>query len=288
MNLPRFEFAEINPRLSHERIGDAFQTFVHDVLRRDYPQLHLFPAGGKDGAIDLSDTAGNSRVVCECKHIGDDDLSVVQAEWRSVAKRLAEHLADPHGPTTGQSQYTPWYRKAPAIEKFIFCTSADTKNQAGNDRLRDEIVAFFQGLSARLPHLAHLSKLAVEVLDWSDLDTKLTDQPHLVFRWFPNTRPNGFIPIDEPSRDNSFSAYLRDENLAYYSRSEHAALHPAPAGLTILSEDELLAKLEGEDNVGLIITGRAGVGKTRLMFELGRRASGCDSPCSRSLAGLRR
>ncbi len=52
MNLPRFEFAEINPRLGHERVGDAFQVFVHEVLRGEFPQLHLFPTGGKDGAID--------------------------------------------------------------------------------------------------------------------------------------------------------------------------------------------------------------------------------------------
>src|SRR5436309_2660943 len=42
------------------------------------------------------------------------------------------------------------------------------------------------------------------------------------------------------------------------SRSEHVAISPPPAGITMQDEDGLLAKLEGEDIVGLIITGRAG------------------------------
>jgi hypothetical protein len=218
VNLPRFKLGEINPRLAHENVGDAFQAFVFEVLLREFPQLHLFATGGKDGAIDLSQTADDSRVSCECKYVGADDLTVVQAEWRTVAKRLEEHLAAPNGPTRGQSQYYPWYRKAPAIEKFIFCTSAQIKNQASTDKLSDEIAEFFQALSRRFPHLSHLSALKVEVLDWSDFVKKTTDQPHLVFRWFPKTRPNGFVPLDDPAPDTSFGAYLRSENLSYYSR----------------------------------------------------------------------
>jgi hypothetical protein len=133
MNLPRFELAEVNPRLGHEQVGNAFQAFGYDVLLCEYPQLHLFPTRGKDGAIDLSQTSNDSRVACECKHVGTDELATIQAEWRSVAKRLGEHLADPNGPTRGQSQYGPWYRKAPAIEKFVFCTSAQFKNQEHAD-----------------------------------------------------------------------------------------------------------------------------------------------------------
>ena len=144
MNLPRFQFAEINPRLGYERVGDAFQAFAHEILRREFPQLHLFPTGGKDGVIDLSETNDASRVICECKHVGADDLSAVQAEWRSVARRLDEHLADPNGPTRGQSQYAPWYRKTPAIERFLFCTSAAIKNLSNADQLEDEITEFFQ------------------------------------------------------------------------------------------------------------------------------------------------
>jgi hypothetical protein len=272
VNLPRFKIGEINPRLGHENAGDAFQVFAYEVLLREFPRLHLFPTGGKDGAIDLSQTADDSRVICECKYVGADDLTVVQAEWRTVAKRLEQHLADPNGPTRGQSQYYPWYRRAPAIEKFVFCTSAQIKNQASADKLGDEIVEFFQTLSRRFPHLSHLSTLKVEVLDWSDFVKKTTEQPHLVFRWFPKTRPNGFTPLDDPAPDTSFGSYLRSENLSYYSRKDHIALNPPPTETAILDEDSLLARLETDDVSGLIITGRAGVGKTRLMLELGRRA----------------
>jgi hypothetical protein len=272
VNLPRFNLGEINPRLDHKSIGDAFQSFVHEVLLRDYPQLHLFPTGGKDGAIDLSQTADNSRVICECKYVGEDDPAAVQAEWRKVEKHLEDHLADPNGPTRGQSQYYPWYRKAPAIEKFVFCTSAKIKNLASADKLGDAIAGFFHTLSRQFPHLSHLSALKVEVLDWSDFVKKTTDQPHLVFRWFPKMRPNGFIPLDDPAPDTSFGAYLRSENLSYYSRRDHIAHSPPPTETAIQDENSLLARLETDDVAGLIITGRAGVGKTRLMLELGRRA----------------
>ena len=285
MNLPRFELGEINSRLGHERVGDAFQAFGHEVLLREYPELHLFPTGGKDGAIDLSQTSDDSRVACECKYVGTDDLAAVRAEWRSVAKRLEEHLADPTGPTRGQSQYGPWYRKAPAIEKFIFCTSAQLKNQQQTDELRDEIAAFFQTLTKRFSHLSHLIALKPMVLDWSALVQRAAVQPHLVFRWFPKTRPKGFVPLDEPTREVSFSAYLRSENLSYHSRSEHMIHCPPPAGPAIQDEDSLLAKLETDEVSGLIITGRAGVGKTRLMLELGHRALARGWPVMKMLRG---
>ena len=130
MNLPRSELAEINPRLNHKCVGDAFQAFAYETFLREYPQLHLFPTGGKDGAIDLSQTSDDSRVVCECKHVGADELATVQAEWRTVAKRLEEHLADPSGPTRGQSQYGPWYRKAPAIAEFISARALKSKTRS--------------------------------------------------------------------------------------------------------------------------------------------------------------
>jgi DNA replication protein DnaC len=48
---------------------------------------------------------------------------------------------------------------------------------------------------------------------------------------------------------------------------------PPPAGqLRFRTRTRLLAKLETDEASGLIITGRAGVGKTRLMLELGHRA----------------
>ena len=274
VNLPRFTADEINTRLKGNGVGDAFQTFVYEVLLHDYPELHPFPTGGKDGAIDLCQTTDDHRVVLECKYVGADDPdapAAVQAEWRKVAKHLKDHLADPNGPTRGQSQYSPWYRKAPAIEKYIFCTNSNTTTLSNGDKLKDKIAEFFQELSRQLPHLSHLSSLKVEVLDWTDFSRKTLAQPHLVFRWFPNMRPKGFIPLDEP-HDTSFGAFLQSENLSYYSRHEHMTHFPFLKGTTIQDEDSLLDRLKTDDVSGLIITGRAGVGKTRLMLELGHGA----------------
>ena len=58
-----------------------------------------------------------------------------------------------------------------------------------------------------------------------------------------------------------------------------------PAGAAIQDEDTLLAKLETDEVSGLIITGRAGVGKTRLMLELGHRALARGWPVMKVLRG---
>ena len=58
-----------------------------------------------------------------------------------------------------------------------------------------------------------------------------------------------------------------------------------PAGTVIQDEDSLLTKLETDEASGLIITGRAGVGKTRLMLELGHRALARGWPVMKVLRG---
>src|ERR1035437_5791376 len=108
MPIPRFETQYVNPRLAPADIGDAFQGFVHELLLPEHPQLHRFPGGGKDGGIDLIETS-NTCFVAECKVVGEDDYGEIERRWKTVKDHLAEHLQNPKGPTTGQSQYWPWY-----------------------------------------------------------------------------------------------------------------------------------------------------------------------------------
>ena len=180
MDIPRFAIDHVNPRLADGDIGDAFQRFVYEVLREDHSDLHLFNAGGKDGAIDLSATMATSRLVVECKHIGaeDDGLAAAEKAWRGVAGRLAQHLADSQGPTLGQSQYEPWYRTDPSIGHYIFCTSALMANDAQRLKLQGEIKTFFTDLAVKHHHLAHLAAIAVEVFEWNDLCGKLPNHAH--------------------------------------------------------------------------------------------------------------
>jgi len=270
--MPRFLRRNLNPRLVEDDIGDAFQAFAYEVLRTDYPDLHLFPGRGKDGAIDLSQTEGQTRTVVECKFIGTDGLAQAQRRWRDVARRLATHLADPEGPTKRQAQYGPWYRTDPRITEFVFCISSVLKNQEQRDQLGQEIDLFFTNLSREHEHLAHLGELSVQVLDWSDLCDRLHRQPHILFRWFPVARPQGLVPLAESADRGTFRSYLTSEKLPYYSRRRHLGARPSPAEVEIPDEEGLLALFEDDNTTGLVVTGSGGVGKTRLTQEVARLA----------------
>ena len=161
MSAPRFLRADLNPHFSGGDLGDAFQLFVRDVFITSYPGIHVFPGGGKDGGIDLSCSKGSIRTVFECKQIGSDGLEEAQKRWRKVATNLAKHLADPSGPTAGQSQYKPWYDTAILISEYYFVISSLLKNQEQHDSLRNEIETFFKGLARAHPHLAHLQPAAL-------------------------------------------------------------------------------------------------------------------------------
>jgi hypothetical protein len=272
MDIPRFCKEELNPRLCQQDLGDAFQTFVHEVLLHDYPDLHLFPSMGKDGAIDLSQTMASSRTIFECKYISGDRVEVCQGVWRSVAHNLEKHLADPSGPTKGQAQYGPWYCTNPPIQEYIFCISSIMSNQNQIDQLKQEIFKFFDELSSKHENLRHLKKLSVEVLDWNAWRSRLKQHPHLIFRWFHLTRPQGLVPLDDSLNRGTFRSYLSSDKLTYYSRGQHLKVVPAPLGIDIPDEENLLTQLEGNDTTGLVVTGGGGVGKTRMMLEIGRLA----------------
>ncbi|MEK6262448.1 MAG: hypothetical protein AABP62_27940, partial [Planctomycetota bacterium] len=210
----------------------------------------------------------------ECKLIGDDVVAVIKTRWGEVAIHLEKNLASADGPPVGQSQYVPWYRTDPVISEYVFCISASLKNQARRDdiklELRTSITEFFQGLARKHSHLGHLLALEVHVIDWDDLVVGLP--PHLVFRWFPKTRPNGLKPFGEDEVTGSFRAYLHSDKLPYYSRSEHLKVSPTPEGVSIPDEHDLLELLNQDRFTGLIVSGAGGVGKSRLMFELGHLA----------------
>jgi hypothetical protein len=265
MTYPKFERENLNPNLAKGEIGDAFQNFVYELLLPDYHHLHMFPTAGKDGGIDLSQTTATSRIVFECKYVGDGELRTAISRWRTVADNLKRNISVPTGPI--ESQYSPWYKTDPQIKEYHFCVSTELRNQGQFDDLPTKITDFFKQLGADYPHLSHLADISVKIHDWSDLCRLLSRHPRLLFRWFPRTRPQGLVLLDESPDLSAFRSYLSSSTLRYYSRSQH--LKVAPTDIEIPDEDALLNCLEDGPVTGLVITGGGGVGKTRLSLELG-------------------
>lgn len=264
---PDFEIQRLNPSLSSGGIGEAFETFAFELLQPDFPGLHMFSGGGKDGAIDFSQTTASTRTVAECKYIGSGDYGDAVIRWKEVSRHLAEHLANPLGPTKGQSQYWPWYRTDPTINRFLFCFNATSK-QGQRDALRDLIQLDLSTLGGLHSHLAHLKSVEVELIDWNDCTARLRRFPHLIFRWFPETRPEGLVPLEDSPQIGTFRSYLLNAKLPFYSRAKHAEHNPQ-IDSPLLSEEEILHLLGKTEHTGVVITGRGGVGKTRQTLELG-------------------
>lgn len=265
-----FQTSEIDPSYAGGGAGAAFQRFVFELIASDFPHLHPYGADGKDGGIDhLTDQPGQPRVAVECKFCGTDGVDAARKRWLVTKANLANNLTSADGP--GQSQYRPWYRTAEPITRYIFATSARFENAARVDELRDEIRGFFRRLGEKHSHLAHLRGIAVEVYDWNYIEGRIS--PSLRFRWFPRERPAGLrLLVTEEQSATGFRAWLRNSMLPFYSRSQHLSVDPAPVGASVPDERQLLDLLTDSDTLGLILTGRGGVGKTRLSLELGRLA----------------
>lgn len=272
MTTIRFERDQISSKLLRGNLGEAFQRFTHELLVHDFPGLHDFQRPGKDGGIDLAEHRASSSVFIECKQIAVDGFKAAQSRWKEVAKHLEKHLAHPTQPSRGQRQYSPWYRKESPVTEYLFCVSSMLDNRDQLDRLQEEIQAFFSRLSIKHNHLRHFASLSARVLDWSDLQDYLTRYPQTLLRWFPRTRPIGLVPFDDFSEIGSFRSYLYSDVLPYYDRHTHLSIVAAPLTSSIPDEEQLLSELEGSDLAGLIITGKGGVGKTRLTLEVGRLA----------------
>jgi hypothetical protein len=266
----RFRRGALNPRLCPLDEGDAFQRFVAELFESEYPGIHVFAGRGNDGCIDLAWPPDATETVFECKTAEEDGRDAAFRIWRGVSEKLDRNLATPERPPAGQGQFLPWYRTDPPVSEYVFCLSSVLANENQRRDLRDEIQGFFKDLAKRHRHLRHLELLRVVVRDWEDLSSRLAARPHLLFRWFPNARPRGLVPLGEEPTGGRFSEYLTSARLPYYARREHLESHPAPAGREILDEEGLLASFEATGARGLVITGGGGFGKTRLMYELGR------------------
>jgi hypothetical protein len=208
MQLPRFFNRKL---LKAAQSGDDFRDFVGEFLRAEglYGRPEPRDSGGRDGCIDLMST--EQGIVVECKDVGpsaDTETDRVFGEWRSVRGKLSKALASRNGVADPTSRpYAPWADAASPIRQYLFVTSALLANEARHRELAADIRTFFQTEIAERPGYGHLRTVAVEVIDWRIIATKLSDKPALVFRWLERW-PSGFADLagGEPEGNRRASA----------------------------------------------------------------------------------
>ena len=75
IDIPAFEARHLDLARFDGETGAAFQAFVGELLAAEGNNAHVFPAGGKDGGIDLiEELEGDGLKVYECKVTGEDDV----------------------------------------------------------------------------------------------------------------------------------------------------------------------------------------------------------------------
>ncbi|MBC7952924.1 MAG: hypothetical protein H7Z12_14040 [Rhodospirillaceae bacterium] len=257
---------------SDEKIEDRFVAFAAQLLGREpgYAQLRYNRPGGADGGTDISYALSATDMgAIDCKCIGNDKVGSVTAAWNTVADVLRTNLT---ADQPKQLQYRIWYDKHRPIRAYTLCVSNHLQRDDHRKQVREAIEALFLELSQR-NGLDHLKAIKVDVLEWGGLVLMLDRHPGLALNWFPQLRPYNLEPLAVAARRKAslFARYLEAGSLPYFS-SEDYARSVGAAGRGAAADPAFLVSQLDACDAGLIITGSGGIGKTRLMLELGLQA----------------
>lgn len=262
--------------------GADFQDFVWEALETGhfdrlaglrYVRPHF--KKGNDGAIDHVVESDIDCVLVESKFFGESRRDRPAAEWRSLATPLRENLGQitKGTPITVPNIYSSWFRKKPRITGYWFCTSGEFHHEGEQSALREEIAKFFLDLAHSYPALDHLAEVNVQVLGWSDFVAVLTAKTPFRFRWFGGV-PAGLLPLEFDTAPERFREFLAQKRLPFFSREEFNQGNTRQPNASVAQEGDLLSRLldASESQLGLVLAGPGGIGKTRLALELGRKA----------------
>ena len=252
--------------------GAAFQEFTADVLAIQFGRrLHRYSAHGVDGGMDCVIQETGARTLVECKFIGGELKVSPLNRWRyTTGKNLKANLPSPKP----SKQYRPWFSKTLVVKRYLYCFSVPFVNEGERQETVREIKSFFNDLS-ETSGLEHLRHIEVEAWSWDDLRACLERDLQRLHWWFPNL-VEGFTPLRQPRsmaatpanpNKQPFRDYLEEGVMPYYSRKTFLASHDR---VPVKDEDGLLDELM--EKRLLILTGKGGMGKSRLTLELGRLA----------------
>lgn len=249
--------------------SEAFQELVGDGLRETrHPGVSVAPTVGSDGAIDahidLGPKVDNTwlsefpkPIIIECKHhhkgTPKEIKSRLDASWQKTRRVLIARSAA-GWPEPSQ----PWKD----VRTYLYCVSC----RIPNTEIRSQ---FEQAVSDCIKSIAP-SVEYVKILDWADLSALWRNTPRLADLWLGlhigNVRSHA--EAIEDVRYRGFRQLLLESHLPYFAPDPSDPCHP----------DRIFDSLFQESHTdGVLIVGPGGIGKTRLLFEVGSRAemAGC-------------
>lgn len=245
--------------LYHKSPDSIFQNFIADLFSTQTSELHAFPAQGKDGCIDLYGQLDSAWTVWECKYSKVEGYQTALARWKEVEEKLDRYLVE-SGPGT-QTQFLPWYDKAKPISRYIFCFSGTCGNEENLNKIKTAISSAFRRWSTVSPKLEHLNKVEVVLLSWDSIKTLVVNQQSILFRYFLNVQTDyGILEFQKwIENQKGFRKYLNSSYLPYFPIS---GLEPT----------RLFDHLRLSNQLGALIFGGGGTGKSRLLTEIGKTA----------------
>lgn len=246
---------------SFTRREDAYQRLVGAALREEMrPFVYEVPTEGQDGGIDAYIEAGAPAcsilpplvgpTVVECKDNDDTrsrSVDNVLAAWKKVEAKLTRQAA-----SGWPGLYEPWSR----ARGYVYVTSARLSQDA-RDKLKGLIETCFERLRAR--GLCRVEQVCV--VDWCELREMLDRHPRLADDWL-GTQSTALVAHSErEAAATEFARYLKE--IPFVPPDPEDRAHP----------DRLfkLVDMRAQEG-GVLVVGRGGIGKTRLLFEVARRA----------------
>ena len=255
---------EIKKQYNHE-IENIFQQLCFDLLTSEYPQYSFvpFPTAGQDGSIDhYAFTDDGKKVIVECKKNNTKENAANALS--QLKTKLLENLAKNEAKN---NLYKPWFNAE--FKQYFYCTSAQFSTAKELEDFEKSIKDILIELSNN-DDLSHLATVAVKLFTWNTLKPILELDAFCAYKWIVSNTV-GISHLDDNATEKShYKQNLYGSKLAFISRTDYKKQNPND---NIETEKEIFDKLFGVDtHSGILIHGQGGVGKTRLMLELGLMA----------------
>jgi hypothetical protein len=214
--------------------GETFEALVRTLVHFEDPNAVLLGRRGKDGGQDIR--SGDGQRVFQVKHHEKPTPAKAIGDAKSEAAKVTKYRDPQH------QRYAQWS----SVKQWRLVTNASF-NTTDQQRWTDEIVPLFSALG-----------LAVDYWEVANLDARLVKHPE-VGRAFFGGRTRAFLTLPEA-------------NVAARKGLPLGARSPQ----TFVGRDELLGRAVAflaSEKAFLALRGEGGVGKTRLLLELGERSA---------------